>query len=369
MRSAHPILPGRPDDGLLGHLSRSIAYVNRTLAVQTSTSTLFDALPALLTSAGGSDPQAFARLTPEPYASATQMGVDNALMLVDAARGPSFAATGEGPHAYTFASALGQWHRLTDDQRGGTSAADGRGYGFLGGIGFGDARWSVGAFGGYLNNRQTIDALAARTRADGVVAGVQGRVRAAGFGLQASVSYDGAKATTSRVLPVGSASGRYHLHGLVGDLTASYEVALPGDWAIKPQLGVTYLRTTRDGVAEAGGSPFALTVARDRHVAGFADGAVLFGRSEASAAPFRPFVALGLRYQIEGRRTDALAGYAGGGLGLEALGAPRSRLAGTASGGVAYRLNGGLDLFATAASQIGRDDYQESASAGVRFRF
>ena len=356
--------------GFSPQVSHSIAYTNRTLEAQASTSTLFDALPALLTSAGSSDPQAFARLTPEPYASATQLSVDNAMMLADAVRGSSFATGGDGPHAYTFASALGGWHRLSDDQGAGTSAAKSHGYGFLGGIGYGDATWSVGAFAGYLNNRQSIGALAARTKADGAVAGVQGRLRtASGFRLHASAIYDGSQAITSRVLPVGSASGRYNLHSWIGDLHASYEVDVPGDWAVTPQAGVTYLRTTRDGVNETGGSPFALTVVRDRHVAGFADGAVAFGRSEASAAPFRPFVSLGVRYQIEGTRTEALAGYAGGALGLEALGAPRARLVGTASGGIAFRLNSGVDIFATATSQTGRDDHQESLSSGVRIRF
>ena len=359
------------DSGNFGpQVSRSIAYTNRTLEAQGSTSTLFNALPALLTSAGASNPQAFARLTPEPYASAVQIGVDNALALVDTTRGPAFAATGEGRHAYTFASTLGQWHRLSDDPGAGTSAARTQGYGFLGGIGYGDGTWSVGAFGGYLNNRQNIDALAARTKSDGVVAGLQGRWRTtSGLGLNASVIYDGGQATTTRVLPIGSASGNYDLHSWVGDLQASYEAGLPGDWAVKPQVGVTYLRTTRDGVAETGGSPFALTVARDRHVAGFADAALSFGRGEASLAPLRPFVSLGLRYQIQGTRTDALAGYAGGGLGLDAVGAPRARLVGTASGGITYRLESGLDIFATAASHTGSDDHQESISAGVRFRF
>ncbi|RSV14324.1 autotransporter outer membrane beta-barrel domain-containing protein [Sphingomonas sp. ABOLF] len=351
-------------------VSRSIAYANRTLEVQGADSALFDALPALLTSTDGSNPAAFARLTPEPYASATQMSVDNALGLVDAVRGPSFAATGEGPRAFTFASALGQWHRLSADPTAGTSAARTHGYGFLGGIGYGDAHWSVGAFGGYRDNRQTIDALGARTKADGVVAGVQGRLRTAGgLGLSTSVLYDGGQATTTRTLPVGSATGRYDLHAWTGDLRASYEVALPGDWAVTPQIGLTYLRVTRDGVAEAGGSPFALAVARNRHVAGFADGAIAFGRSEDSGARFRPFVSLGLRYQIEGLRTEALGGYAGGGMGLEALGAARSRMVGTASAGAAYRLKSGVDLFATAASRTGSDDHQESVSAGVRLNF
>ncbi len=59
------------------------------------------------------------------------------------------------------------------------------------------------------------------------------------------------------------------------------------DWTLTPKVGVTYLRTIRDRVGEAGG-PFALTVARDRHVTGFADAGVTFARSEASDAAFRP---------------------------------------------------------------------------------
>jgi len=351
-------------------VARSIAYANATILVQPATSAYLNALPALLTSAGASNPQAFAQLTPEAYATAAQIGVDNGLVLAEAARGPSFAASGDAPHAYTFAATLGQWHRLGADASAGTAAAHARGYGFLGGIGFGAARWSVGAFGGYLNTRQTIDALGARTKADGAVAGVQGRFESgSGFGFDAAIAYDGGEATTTRALPGGSASGRYGLHSWIGDMSAHYNVSLAGGWALTPRAGFTYVRTTRDGVAESGGSAFALTVARDRHDASFVDGAIGFGRADASAAAFRPYVSLGVRYQVEGARVDALAGYAGGGLGLMALGASRSDIVGTVSAGAAYRLPSGLDLFASAAAQSGRDDHRESVSAGVRLRF
>ncbi len=68
-------------------------------------------------------------------------------------------------------------------------------------------------------------------------------------------------------------------------------------------------------------------------------------------------------------RATALAGYAGNDLGLVAVGAGRTELVGTAAGGVAYRLPSGLDLFASASAQTGRDDHQETISAGVRLRF
>ncbi|MBJ6123254.1 autotransporter outer membrane beta-barrel domain-containing protein [Sphingomonas mollis] len=362
------------DAGFSPQVGRSIAYANATLAVQPATSTLFAALPALLTSSGASNAQAFARLTPEAYASASQLGIDNALTLAQTARGPAIATDREDVGLFTFAQTLGQWHTLGGDPATGTATARSQGYGMLGGLGIGDRSWAVGAFAGYLNSRQQIAALGTRTRTNGFVAGVHGRYAADnGFGFSASILYDGGDARTERALPgtasATGATGRYDLHSWVSDVSVSYATDMAGDWTLEPKLGVTYVRTTRDGLGEAGGSPFALTVARDRHAAGFADAGVSLGRSDALDAPFRPFVALGARYQIEGRRTDASGGYAGGGLGLSALGAGRAELVGTAAGGVAYRFANGIDLFTAASAQTGRDDHQETITTGVRLRF
>ncbi len=359
------------DAGFSPQVSRSIDYANATLAKQPATSTLFAALPALLTASGASSPRGFAQVTPEAYASASQIGVDNALGLVQATRGPAFATTREDAGAFTFAQTLGQWHTLGADMGQGTSAAQTRGYGFLGGVGYGDRQWMIGAFGGWLDTRQSIAPLAASTRADGVVAGVHGRyIMPNGFGFGASIVYDGAQARTTRALPgTASAHGRYDLHSWTSDLSVHYAAEMPGGWALTPRAGLTYLRTRRQGVAETGGSPFALTVARRDLVAGFADAGFTVGRSDASEAPFRPFVTLGARYQIEGNRAVALGGYAGGGLGLVAQGASRAPLVGTATAGVAYRFANGVDLYATGSAQTGRDDHQETIAAGLRLRF
>jgi len=359
------------DAGFSPQVARSIDYANATLAKQPATSTLFAALPSLLTASGASNPRGFAQITPEAYASALQIGVDNALGLVQAARGPAFATTREDAGVFTFAQTLGQWHTLGADRAQGISTAQTRGYGFLGGVGYGDRQWMIGAFGGWLDTRQSIAPLAASTRADGVVAGVHGRYAMPnGFGFGASIVYDGAQARTTRALP-GTASGfgRYDLHTWTSDLSVHYAAEMPEGWALTPRAGITYLRTRRAGVGETGGSPFALTVARRDLVAGFADAGITVGRSDASDAPFRPFVTLGARYQIEGNRAVALGGYAGGGLGLVALGAGRAPLVGTATGGVAYRFRNGIDLYATGSAQTGRDDHQETIAAGLRLRF
>lgn len=351
-------------------VARSIDYANAAIQVQPATSTLFAALPALLTTSGASNSQAFAQLTPEAYASATQMGVDQTLSLTDVARGPGFATTDrEDVGLFTFAQGIAQWHTLGADRDAGTAKARSSGYGFLGGIGIGNRDWSVGAFAGYLDSRQRITALGAATSTDGVVAGVHGRYTAGNIRIGASILYDGGDARTTRALPgASSATGRYGLHSWATDLSVGYALAMANDWTLTPKVGVTYLRTTRDRVGEAGG-PFALTVARDRHVTGFADAGVTFARSEASDAALRPYVGFGARTRIEGKRADAVAGYAGAPLTLTALGAPRAWVTGTASAGVAYRLPSGVELFSTVEAQTGQDDHRESIATGVRLRF
>jgi uncharacterized protein with beta-barrel porin domain len=350
--------------------SRSIAYLNAALQVQPSTSTLFDAVPALLTASGASNAPAFARLTPEPYAAATQLGIDQALSLGDVARGPGFATTRrEEVGAFTFAQGIGQWHTLGGDRAAGTAEARSSGYGFLGGIGVGDRDWSVGVFAGYLDSRQRLAALDARTRTDGFVAGLHARYAEGPIRLSASLLYDGGDAHTARALPNAlTATSDYRLHNWVSDLSAGYAVAVGGEWAVTPRIGITAIRTTRDRVVEQGGA-FALTVAQNRHAATFADAGAGFARADTSDAAFRPYVGFGLRAQLQGRKPEAFGGYAGAPLVLGAFGAQRAPLVGTVSAGVGYRLNDGIELFSTVEAQTGRDDHRESIATGVRLRF
>ena len=358
------------DPAFSPQITRSVAYANTAIQVQPATSALFAALPSLLTASGASNPLAFARLTPEPYASATQMGVDQALSLTDVARGNGFATTDRDEVGlFTFAQDVGQWHTLGADRKEDTAEARSSGYGFLGGIGIGNRDWSVGAFAGYLDSRQRITALGAATSADGIVAGIHGRYTAGAVRLGASVLYDGGDARTSRTLPdATTATGRYGLHSWAGDLSIGYAAAVTGDWALTPKVGVTYIRTMRGRVSEAGG-PFALTIARDRQVTGFADVGATFARDDASDTAFRPYVGFGARTRIQGKRADAIAGYAGAPLTMTALGAPRTQVVGTASAGVEYRLPSGVELFSSLEAQTGRDDHRESISTGVRLRF
>ncbi|MEC3912801.1 autotransporter outer membrane beta-barrel domain-containing protein [Sphingobium sp. CR2-8] len=351
-------------------VSRSIAYANTAIQAQPATSPLFAALPTLLLANGASDPRGFARLTPEPYASATQLGVDQALTLVDTARGPGFAATdGDDVHGFTFGQAMGQWHRLSGNAGAGTSGTQTHGYGLIGGIGIGNRDWSIGALGGYLDSRQRIGALDASNRTYGFVAGVHGRYAANGLQVSASALFDGGEARTTRALPNGdTAFARYDLRSLVGDLSVGYAMSTGGDWALTPKVGVTYVRTIRDRATETG-SLFGLTVARDRHDALFGDAGFRFARADSSDAAFRPYVGLGLRAQYKGRVPTAIGGYARTPTMLIATGAQRAKMVGAVSAGMAYRLEGGLELFSAVDAQTGSDNHRESMTAGVRLRF
>lgn len=83
----------------------------------------------------------------------------------------------------------------------------------MGGIGIGDASWTVDVFAVCLNDRQRIAALDVRTKADGVVAGVHRRdLIDGGPGVTASILYHGGDAWTERCLPDGrTVSGDYGL--------------------------------------------------------------------------------------------------------------------------------------------------------------
>lgn len=349
-------------------VQRSISYVNAVLTGGQAKAGLLAALPKLM-NGSGTNPGAFAEITPEAYASVRQLGVQNGLTLADAGRGDGFAAYDDTPGFFTFGSGLATTHSLASDAGRGTARAQTNGYGFLGGIGWGSSDWAVGVFAGYLDNRQRIEGLGAQTDADGAVVGVHGRVASGAFGLKATMAYDGGSATTRRVVPGGMAIGHYGLHGWTGDIFVDYAMPLGRQWAVVPSLGATVIRSTRGATSESGGSPFALEVARSRDTAAFVDGAVTFRRNSQSDATVRPYLTVGIRYQAEGRGTDALAAMGGGGYGLLAEGASRAPVVATATLGGDIALSSRLALFGALGGQLGTGDRRGEGRAGLRLSF
>jgi len=186
----------------------------------------------------------------------------------------------------------------------------------------------------------------------------------------AGLTYHQLDADTDRLTPdSGKAHGRFRLKNWVGDLSLSYEAVLGNDWAAQPDVGLTYVATTRTGVHEDNDSVWALDVAKNKHDALLADGGIAFSRSRASDAPFRPFVRLGVQYQLKGRSVEALAGFAGSNHNLLSLGARRGGLVGSVSGGAEMRVSSALSLFANAAQTYSEDDRRASANIGMKFAF
>ena len=351
-------------------VNASIDYANQRLldrpsaALAARRSNLYDG-------DGNSLPKAFARLTPETYAAATQIGVDDALTLGQSTRGPAFAPYAKDTGLFTFGQGLGGWHTLRGDPATGSAPATSRAYGAIGGIGFADAGWVVGAFAGNLTNHQEVEGLGSETRVGSLVTGAHGRYSSgSGLGFSSAITFDGGRARTHRWLPDGRRVwSHYDLNSMVSDLSVFYALDAGHAWTLTPRAGLIYVRTVRGGAKEQGGSVFGLDVTSEHHTAGVADGALTLARSDGSAEPWRPYVTRGARYQFQGRGVRSLAGYADGPLTLAAVGASRAELVGTAGAGAGYRPSDGIEIFAGAAAQTGRDDHQESITAGVRARF
>ncbi|WP_156678122.1 autotransporter outer membrane beta-barrel domain-containing protein [Sphingomonas profundi] len=356
----------RTDAGFSPQVNATIGYVNGVLVSGQGGSALVAAVPQLLAAGGASNPDAFRRLSPEAYAAASQLGAENGLTIIEAARAQS-RTTATSAGLFTFGQALTNHRTIPGDRLQGTASARMQTYGGMGGIGIGAERGWIGAFVGYLDGRQRLRAIDARTDADGVIAGVQGEVSLDALTLGALVAYDGGKATTRRALPgSASAAGRYDLHSWIGDVTARY-TAMLGGWAVQPRVGVSYVRSTRGRVAESGTGPFLLDVARDRAERWFVNGdiAVIGGRE--AGARVHPYVSLGVRRAIDGRGSLATAALRGASTGFTVPGAARDRTVATAGGGIGVDLTGQLSLFGTYAGEFG-DGPRHNGLIGLRFR-
>lgn len=347
---------------------RSIGYVNTVLRSGDGSAALLAAVPQLASASGASDVAAFAQLAPEAYASASQITVEHGLGLADAGRSDAFAPRRDTPGGFTFASGLANFRTLEDGAQG-TVRTQTNDYGFLGGIGWGSDAWSVGAFLGYLNSRQTLAGRAERTEADGFVAGVHGRWTSGGLGLKATIAYDRSDATTRRVLPSGSAKGDYDLQGWTADASVDYAMPLSGNWVVRPSLGATAIRATRNALRESGGSAFALDVARERTDAVFVDGGLTLRGGTDQGAKARPYLSIGARYQAVGRVPFALGAMGGGEYGLLAAGASRASVLATATLGGDVALSQRVLLFGVLRGESGDSDYRASARAGLRLSF
>lgn len=361
------------DTSFSPQVQRSIDYVNSVLISGQSSADLRAAVPQLINAQGVASTTGFSLVSAEAYASAQHIGIDQGLSISDAGRGQAFATNRASPGLFTFASGLTSYGNLEAQANRGTAAARTTGFGFLGGIGYGSQASSFGVFGGYIDSTQQIGQIGVRTEADGFVAGVHGRLNSGGFGLKATIAYNGSDGSTRRLVPGGIANARFDLEGWIADVSAHYEVAMGNNWAVRPSVGMTAIRSTRSRSTETGGNAFALNVAGDRQNAVLVDAGLNFSGGVEAQAPIKPYLSLGVRYQVEGEDTAALAGFAGSGQGLElrlvSEGASRTPLRATAALGADVVLSPQLVLFGAATLEGGDADARYGAQAGLRFAF
>ena len=290
---------------------RSIAYVNNVLAGGKAPAALMAALPSLTSASGTPLAQAFARTTPEPYASATQIGVESALTVAATARDLSADPAMRSGHLFAFGQGLSDWQGMDASAKRGTSGAKVNGNGFLGGLGINMGPLSVAAYGGYLQQTQNLANLAASTMADGYVGGITARLGVGRSSLTLSAIHDGATAKTTRQTADHMQTGAgYGLHSMTLDGEAATSVALGKKWIARPHLGATWVWTQRAATSETSGSVFALNVVGNDHTAGFVDGGLRLETAEISTSRFSRFLDLGLRWQLQGLSTQALGGFA-----------------------------------------------------------
>ena len=351
-----------------GQITQTVNYLNGLLIAGTATSGILAAAPSLLLADGLVNQAAVARLNGEAYASASQIGIENGLAIAAALRTASTSMQGDEAGLFTFGQALGGWRRLPGDASLGTSRANISTYGALAGIGFGNEDASIGAYVGYIDARQQIGALAARTEADGMLAGVIAQGATGGFQIAASLSYDGSRADTDRTLFGGSkVSSHYRLRSWTADLSLGHAFALDQNWTIAPEIGATHISSRRSGVNESGDAVWALDVEARRTKATFLRGALeLRGSAEARISPW---LSAGVLHQLSGRRTFATAAYTGVADGLTVAGVGRSETLATIGAGASLRVSPTAALFFGANSEFGAESSGQRGTAGLRLRF
>jgi fibronectin-binding autotransporter adhesin len=331
----------------------AIDYVNALLISGTASQALLDAVPDLLDGGGFASGAAFALVGPEAYASAGQLGIERGLSLGKSFRSGSLQPGSAEARPFTFATGFGNWRTLKADSASGISNAKSEGYGVLGGLGYGSENASIAGFVGYLDSDQTIAPLGARTKVDGLAAGVVGHVKTGGLHLSALAAYDWGKATTGRNVPAGAVSSEYRLRTLILDASAGYDLDLSEGWTLQPEVGLSHVSARRSAAEETGSAAFALEIDGGRTDATFLDGGVtlLGGRNEG--ATFHPWLQVGLRHQVDGGQSGASAGFMGTASRFVLPGAAREDTVVTAGGGIALDLSSNARVFGAYQGEFG----------------
>lgn len=345
----------------------AIDYLNSVLVAGTASPSLVAAIPSLLTTQGAPNTALFGQLTAEAYATASQLSVEHGLTLAKTVRGGVATTTSEEAGGFVFGQGIGNWRDLDGNAALGTSEATSESYGFIAGVGYGSDGVSVAAFAGKLDSKQTIRGLGARTDADGLVAGITARIATGGFDLTILAALDRSEAQTSRSVPGGTVRSRYDLHAMILDASAGYSVPVGGDWAVRPEVGITHIATNRSGAVETGSATFGYTIAKADPEATFIDAGLTLEGGLSEGARVKPWVQAGVRHQLNGQLTAATGRFASAS-GFTVLGASRDETLVTAGAGVTADLGGGVSLGGAYQGEFGGTK-SHNVTVGIRFGF
>ncbi|MBI1682771.1 autotransporter outer membrane beta-barrel domain-containing protein [Caulobacter hibisci] len=351
-------------------VSNLVTTLNTALIADKASASLVAALPALVDpTTGRSNAAALARVTPQAYASATQLATEDGLAVIDAARGQSRFAPEEAG-LFGFGQAFAGRRDLDGDTGAGVVSGKIDGAGLISGVGYGLKSAWIGGFVGYLDGRQRLAGLDARTELDGFVVGALGRVALSGFELDLAAAHDSADTATRRTAPGGvQASGDYKLKTWVADARLSYPVAVGGgDWAVRPSLGASYVATKRGGVAEQGGGAFGLTLSGESTTTWFVDGQVELRGGQAAGAKLHPFVSLGFRSRVGGDDPAASARLTGLDATITADGLQRAKTLGAVGAGLGYDVSGRMTVSTAYSGEFG-DGGRQAVLAGLNWKF
>lgn len=368
-------------DGLqgMGLFSNSSAYSRQVSGViSTLNGALIDgkvsdaliaAFPALVKAdTGQSDPVALTRLTPQAYASATQIAVKNAMTIVATARDQSHFAT-DTSGAFTFGGAVGNSGKVVGDPVSGIAGGKIVDNGVLSGGGYSTPSAWGAAFYAHLNGRERIGDLGAQTTTQSQIFGLQGQIRKAGWRFGAMSAYDWTDAGTRRMAPGGmEASGRYAMKTWMADVSLSYRARLIPNWSIEPRLEASYLSTQRDGVTEQGGGIFGLQVDGGTSKDSFVNGQLNFEGGQNANAKLHPLISVGLVSRIEKHAPMASALLNGLSVPLTAEGVAFDGTRATATVGLSYDVSRHMKASVSYNGEYG-DNGSQRVNLGINWTF
>ncbi|MDO7834593.1 hypothetical protein Q4610_05990 [Sphingobium sp. HBC34] len=354
-------------NGATAQVEQTKDYLNTLLLGGKATPAIVTAFPGMVDADGYASPAILSTLSPEAYASAAQIGIENGLAISGALRSVRMGGLRDEGGLFAFGQAYGNW-RVFDADRRGVGQADVDSSGYLGGVGYGNSTVGAALFVGRSEGKQRLGSIGARNDADGMFFG--GRVHYASGGLSAgaTILFDRSEIDTVRNPAAGgTARSHYDMHGMTIDGWIRYGFEIQSGWRLGPQLGLTHVSISRDALRETGGGAFALDISKQKYGATFLSADLkLEAPGEES---LRPWTAIGFRYTLDSDAISATGTLLGTDTAYAVAGAERKKTLPHAGGGVDMAISTSVSLFINGDVEFSGRNGQHHVNGGITFRF